>query len=347
MSTHEPLLISAYRGKQGERPPVWLMRQAGRFLPEYRELRARHSLLELFQTPRLAAEVTLQPLNRFALDAAIIFADILTPLIGLGFDLQFVEGRGPRFRNPLDDPLRVARLRVPRPEENAAYTIEAVRIAAAELSRRDLPLIGFCGAPFTLSCYLIEGGSPDANLVRVKRFMLQHPAAWQELQELLVELLSGYLAAQVGAGAAAVQIFDSWLGGLAPAEYARCAAPYLARLIAACKAKAGVPVVFFSTGTSGLLPRFAGLGADCIGVDWRISLGAADRLLGGTLPLQGNLDPALLCGPLDALLPAAAAVIREGRTLRGHVFNLGHGVLPETPLESVEKLVELVRSSTV
>ena len=343
MNTEQPLLLQAYRGKRGARTPVWFMRQAGRFLPEYRELRNRHSLLELFRTPRLAAEVTLQPLRRYDLDAAIIFADILTPIIGLGFELDFVEGEGPRIANPLDDPGRAARLVVPPVEENVGYTLEAITLATEELRGRNIPLIGFCGAPFTLSCYLIAGGSPDSNLVKPKRFMLEHPEAWHVLQDRLAELLGDYLIAQVRAGARALQIFDSWLGGLAPREYHTFVEPHLTQLIARVRAAVDAPIVFFSTGTAGLLPYFSALGADCIGVDWRVSLRQAAALLGTKGPLQGNLDPALLCGPRDALCAAAADILEQGKELPAHVFNLGHGILPPTPIDNVAAVVDLIR----
>ncbi len=343
INVEESLLLKAYRGERAERAPVWLMRQAGRFLPEYQQLRERFTLLELFRTPALAAQVTLQPLERFELDAGIIFADILTPLIGLGFELEFAEGTGPRFSRPLE-PEALPGLRVPEIESSVGYTLEAISIASQTLRVRGIPLIGFCGAPFTLSSYLIEGSSPARGMHKTKRFMIEHADAWHGLQQILTDLLSEYLIAQARAGANALQIFDSWLGNLGPADYREFVEPYLRELIARVRVAVDVPMVFFSTETSALLPALSSLNADCIGVDWRVSLKDAERLIGLPVPIQGNLDPIVLCSSRERVIREVRRVLEEGKTLKApHIFNVGHGVIPETSLDNVSLLVKLVR----
>ena len=319
------------------------MRQAGRYLPEYRELRQKHSMLDLITTPELAAEVTLQPLQRFPLDAAIIFADILNPLIGMGAKLAFIEGQGPVIENELREGAAVAKLIVPEVEESVGYTLAALRLVKDALASRNIPVLGFAGAPFTLSTYMIEG-RPSKNFVATKRFMAEQGAAWELLQEKLVAYMADYLTAQVRAGAAAVQIFDSALGIVSPEAYEQQVAPYLKHLIQLVRERITAPVIYFAVNSAALFPRFADLGADVIGVDWRMSLGAAESLLGGNYPLQGNLDPALLCGEWQPLESAARRVLIEGRKLPGHIFNLGHGVLPDARIENIDKLVELIQT---
>jgi len=334
------LFIDTLRGKRGPRPPVWLMRQAGRYLPEYRALREKSSMLEMVMTPELACEVTLQPLRRFPLDAAIIFADILTPLIGMGSRLEFKKGEGPVIENPVRSAADVAKLRLPAPAENVQYTLDAIRLVVGELGEKT-PLIGFSGAPFTLSCYLIEGQSPG-DLERTKAMMVADPAAWHALQEKLVTLCVEYLVAQAEAGCRSLQVFDSWLGHLGPREYERFVEPYLVKVFHEVRKRADVPVVFFATGVTGLFPQLARLDAHAFGVDWRVSLPQALRLLGREVPLQGNLDPQILAGPWEYVERAAREVLAEGASVPAHVFNLGHGVLPHTPPENVQRLVDLV-----
>lgn len=336
------LFIETLRGKRGARAPVWLMRQAGRYLPEYRALREKHSMLQMVMTPELACEVTLQPLRRFPLDAGIIFADILTPLIGMGAKLEFKKGEGPVIENPVRSAADVASLRLPAPAENTPYTLEAIALVVRELGERT-PLIGFSGAPFTLSCYLIEGQSPG-GLERTKAMMVGDPAAWHALQEKLVTLCVEYLVAQVEAGCSSLQIFDSWLGYLGPREYERFVEPYLCQVVSQVRARVNVPLVFFATGVSGLFPQLAKLDAHAFGVDWRISLPQARALLGRDVPLQGNLDPQILAGPWEYVERALREILAEGATLPAHVFNLGHGVLPHTPPDNVRRLVELVHA---
>ncbi len=331
--------LRACRREPVDCTPIWLMRQAGRFLPEYRQLRQQHPMLEMIKTPELAVEVTLQPLRRFDLDAAIIFADILPPLEALGIQVEFVRGEGPAIHQPVRSAADVERLRVPSVEEIAPYTQEAVRLASRELAGR-VPLIGFSGAPFTLAAYLVEGGSSH-DYARPKRLMYEEPAAWHSLMGKLAHLVGSYLQAQVRAGAQALQMFDSWVGVLSPADYREFVLPYSRRALEMARAS-GVPVIHFTTGTTGMLETIGDAGGDVIGVDWRIDLGAAWGRLGPEVGIQGNLDPMTLLAPLPVLLERAAEVLRQAAGRPGHIFNLGHGVLPETPLENVQGLVEFV-----
>ena len=337
------LFIDTLKGKRSAETPIWLMRQAGRYLPEYRALREKNSMLQMVQTPEFACEVTLQPLRRFPLDAGIIFADILTPLIGMGIGLEFKKGEGPVIDNPVRSVADVSRLRVPKPEENVQYTLDAIKLVVKELNGKT-PLIGFSGAPFTLSSYLIEGQSPgDSDLRLTKGLMVSNPEAWHELQEKLVTLCVDYLVAQVEAGCESLQIFDSWLGYVGPREYDRFVEPYLVKIITQVKERVSVPVVFFATGVSSLFPRLAKLPADAFGVDWRISLPDAAKLIGRAVPLQGNLDPQLLAASWEYVEQSARAILDEAATLPAHVFNLGHGVLQYTPVENVQRLIEFVK----
>jgi uroporphyrinogen decarboxylase len=317
------------------------MRQAGRYLPEYRALREKNSMLQMVMTPELACEVTLQPLRRFALDAGIIFADILTPLIGMGANLEFRKGEGPIIDNPVRSRSDVERLRVPHPTENVQYTLEAIRLVTTELGDKT-PLIGFCGAPFTLATYLIEGQSPG-DLEHTKGMMTREPDTWHLLQSKLTKLSADYLIAQVEAGCRALQIFDSWLGYVGPREYDRFVQPYLHELVSQVRSRTDVPVVFFATGVAGLFPKLSELDVSAFGVDWRLSLPQAKGLLGRNLPLQGNLDPQILTGDWSYVERSAKAILDEAKAIKAHVFNLGHGILPHTPVANVERLVALVK----
>ena len=334
--------LAVLRGERAETTPIWLMRQAGRYLPEYREIRAKHSMLQMVMTPELAAEVTLQPLRRFPLDAAIIFADILTPLIGMGADLEFKQGEGPVISNPIKTSEDVEKLVTSDPRESVAYTINAVRLVVKELSGKT-PLIGFSGAPFTLSCYLIEGGSPG-DLGRTKALMSGAPEVWHALQKKLVPLVVEYLVAQEEAGCEALQLFDSWLGYLGPSDYLAYVEPYLRDIVTQVRARCKAPLIFFSTGTASLYPMLGKLPVSALGVDWRSSLTDAAARFGANLPLQGNLDPQLMPGPWPRIEKEALRILEEAKSLPGHVFNLGHGVIPSVPPENVERLVHLVRS---
>jgi uroporphyrinogen decarboxylase len=316
------------------------MRQAGRYLPAYRELRERYSLLELIKNPALACEVTLQPIEAFDLDAAIIFADILPPLEAMGLPLEFVHGEGPTLGNPVRTARDVARLRVTPPEESLSFTLDAIRLARAEMDQRGLPLIGFSGAPFTLAAYAVEGGA-SRTYQQVKGLMMSEPDTWHALMSKLSEVVGRYLHAQIRAGAQVVQLFDSWVGQLAPDDYRRLVMPYTRQAIALAR-EGDVPIIHFSTQTSGMLDLVRDAGGDVIGVDWRIDLDAAWQRLGDQVAIQGNLDPLALLTPWPELRARAQMVLDRAGGRPGHVFNLGHGVLPETPVENVKRLVEFV-----
>jgi uroporphyrinogen decarboxylase len=307
-------------------------------------LRQRYGILEIIKQPELALEVTLQPINAFDLDAAIIFADNLPLLEGMGLSLGFVRGEGPLIHNPLRTAADVARLASPPPEEALPFTLEAIRLARRELDPRGIPLIGFSGAPFTLACYAIEGGA-SRHHARTKQLMFGEPIIWDELMTKLSDAAASYLVAQIDAGAQAVQLFDSWCGELSPADYRACVLPHMKRLVSTVRA-AGVPVILFGVGTSGLLDALRETGADVIGVDWRIDLWAARRQLGDSVAVQGNLDPIALFAPWDAIQPRAQAVLDAAGGQPGHIFNLGHGVLPETPVDHVKRLCEYVHAAS-
>ena len=331
--------LRACRREPVDRTPVWFMRQAGRYMPEYRKVREKHAILEVIKTPDLAVEVTLQPLKAFDLDAAIIFADILPPLEGMGIELEFVKGEGPIIHNPVRRPADIDALRVPPAEENVWFTLDAIRLARRELDGK-VPLIGFSGAPFTLASYLIEGGS-SRHYLRTKGLMYEHPAAWHALMDKLAQLVADYLRAQVVAGAQALQLFDSWVGALSPGDYREHVLPYSRRVIETARST-GVPVIHFGTNTNGMLELMKEAGSDVIGVDWRINLDDARRRLGDNVAIQGNLDPVALFAPLPELERRAADVLRRAGGRPGHIFNLGHGILPQTPVENVAALVGFV-----
>ena len=314
-----------------ERTPVWFMRQAGRSLPEYCALRERHTFFEVASTPDLCAEVTLQPVRRHGVDAAVIFADIVTPVVGMGVDVELVEGVGPVIERPVASRADVERLVVGDPDENV---LEAMRIVRRELDP-EKALVGFCGAPFTVAGYLVEG-RPSRDFARTKALMYREPAVWHALMERLTEQFVRYVAAQVDAGADVVQIFDSWVGALSAADYAEHVEPYSSRLL---RAAVDAPTIHFGTGmTEPLLDLVVRAGGDVIGVDWRLPLSAVpeDRAV------QGNLDPAVLLGPWEHVEREALAVLAAGAG-RAHVFNLGHGVLPQTDPEILTRLTALVR----
>ncbi len=325
--------------------PIWLMRQAGRYMSEYRDLRAKHSMLDLIQNPELAAEVTLQPINAFNLDAAIIFADILPPLIGMGLKLEFVKGEGPVIYNPIRSRADVEKLTTPPAVEGLKSTLEAIKIVVAELASRDIPLIGFAGAPFTLASYAIEGGG-SKDYARTKALMYSDPEAWEMLMEKLISVQADYLLRQAEAGASALQVFDSWAGlALGKDTYNRYVAPYNSRLFTNLKS-AGVPVVNFSTGTFPYLEDVAACGGDVIGVDFRMPLAAAWEKIGYDRAIQGNLDPITLLAPWPELRSAIDRVLNEAAGRPGHIFNLGHGLFKETPVEAVRRLVDYVHERT-
>ncbi len=331
--------LKACRREPVDATPVWFMRQAGRYMAEYRALRERHSILELCHTPELAAEVTLQPIRRFDLDAAIIFADILLPFEPLGLGLSFAQGEGPVIARPIRDAAAVTALPAIDPEEHLGYVLQTVRRVRAELPAQ-IALIGFAGAPFTLASYAIEGGA-SRDFARTKRFMYSNAAAWHTLLGRLAELVGTFLAAQARAGANAVQLFDSWVGCLSPGDYREYVQPHSRHAIELAGA-GGTPVIHFGTGTAGFLADFAAAGGDVIGVDWRQPLDQAWRTIGPERGIQGNLDPIALFAPPDELRRRVQDVLAAAGGRAGHIFNLGHGVLPETPLEAVERVIAQV-----
>lgn len=335
--------LRACRREPVDATPVWLMRQAGRYMEEYRKLREKYTILEMIKTPELACEVTMQPIKAFDLDAAIIFADILPPLAGMGLELDFVKGEGPAIYNPVRTAEDVNRLRVNPPQETLWFTLEAVKLARAELDSRALPLIGFSGAPFTLAAYAIEGGG-SKNFVEVKSFMLRETAAWHHLMEKLSEVVGHYLLAQAHAGANALQLFDSWVGALSPDDYRELVMPYSQRALEIAR-QAGVPVIHFGTETNGMLELIREAGGDVIGVDWRIDLDVAWERL-GDVAVQGNLDPVALFAPWPELEKRAKQVLDRAGNGTGHIFNLGHGILPKTPVDNVKRLVDFVHEYT-
>ena len=334
--------LEACRRQPAPHTPVWLMRQAGRYLPEYRALRERHSMSEMLGSPELAVEATLQPLRRFPLDAAIIFMDILPPLAGMGLSVSFGAGggEGPSVSNPLTTTRDIDMLAAPPASESLGVHLEAIRMARAELEPRGTPLIGFCGAPFTLASYAVEG-TGSRTFARTKALMYSEPAAWRRLMSKLVTVLSDFLTAQVKAGAAALQVFDSWAGlALGRDDYVRYVQPYNRRLFSAVKA-AGVPVINFSTGTAAYIEEVAACGGDVVGVDWRMPMEDYRRRIGPEQGIQGNLDPVALFAPWRELEPRIDAILASAGG-NGHLFNLGHGILPDTPMDSVARLVDRV-----
>lgn len=333
--------LRACRRQPVDCTPVWFMRQAGRYLPEYRRIRERYGLLDICRAPDLAAEVTLQPVRTLGVDAAILFADILLPLIPMGVELHFAAGEGPVIGHPVRSATDVAALRPLEPEADLPFVLETIRLVRRELDGR-VPLIGFAGAPFTLASYLIEGGA-SRDYVPTRRFMWCAPDAWHMLMDRLAEAVTAYLRAQVRAGAQALQLFDSWVGCLSPNDYREYVFPYSRRVLSAL-AEEGVPVIHFGTGTAGLLEWMRDAGGDVIGVDWRIGLGTAWQRLGTQVAIQGNLDPAALLGPREALEQRVRQVLEEAAGRPGHIFNLGHGILPQTPVEHVKAVVEMVHA---
>jgi uroporphyrinogen decarboxylase len=330
--------LRACRREPVDVTPVWFMRQAGRYMPEYRRIREKYSLLEICYQPELAAEVTLQPVRALGVDAAILFADILLPVIPLGLSLEFAKGEGPVIARPvrtLDD---VQAMKPVHTQTDLGYVMEAIRILRKELD--GTPLIGFCGAPFTVASYMIEGGS-SREFLKTKSMMYSAPQVWHALLDKLSNVLAEYLVAQIGAGAQAVQVFDSWVGALSPQDYEDFVLPYSQRVLAAAKAE-NVPVIHFGTNTTTLLPLMKGAGGDVIGLDWRIPLDDGWALLGQDVAVQGNLDPALLFAPLPEIKKRVEAVLRRANGRPGHIFNLGHGILQHTPVENVKAVVDMV-----
>ncbi|MEL6183091.1 MAG: uroporphyrinogen decarboxylase [Myxococcota bacterium] len=333
----ESLFVRSCFRQPVPRTPVWVMRQAGRYLPEYREVRAKNTFLQLCKTPELAAEVTMQPIRRFELDAAIIFSDILVPVEAMGVPLDFNPGPvlGSKVANAED----VARLSIPDPTKDMPFVAGAIRTFTEAMPA--IPLIGFAGAPFTLAAYAIEGGG-SKNFAETKKFLFSQPKVARELLGKLTETVGAHLEAQVEAGCCAVQIFDSWAGQLSRDDYLDYALPYTVTLVERLKKK-GVPVIVFAKGVHSCLEELSQIGADVLGMDWTLPLNVAGERTGGRVALQGNLDPCELLGTPERIERQVQRVLTEGAGLPGHVFNLGHGILPMTPPEHMEVLVEAVK----
>jgi uroporphyrinogen decarboxylase len=341
--TQLPLLVRAARREPVERTPIWLMRQAGRMLPEYRAVRERWSLLEICARPELAAEVTLQPMRRMPLDAAVLFSDIMIPLAGVGVALDIVEKVGPVIAHPVRDARGVAALRAIVPDEDVPATLEAIRIVRRELEP-SRAVLGFAGAPFTLASYLIEG-RPSRDFARTKSLMYAEPALWHDLMRRLSAIVATYLRAQVEAGADAVQLFDSWVGALSPSDYVEYVQPHVRGIFAAL-GTTRVPTIHFGVGTAALLEHMRDDGASIIGLDWRVPLDRGWEIVGHARGVQGNLDPTALLAPREVMEAKALDVLRRAGRRAGHIFNLGHGVLPETDPARAERLVDFVHETS-
>ena len=322
-----------------DRTPVWFMRQAGRYMPEYRKIREKYTLLEICNQPDLAAEITLQPVHALGVDAAILFADILLPAIPLGLGLEFVKGEGPAIARPVRTLSDVRAMRPVNAEADLGYVLDAIKLLRRELAG-SVPLIGFCGAPFTLASYIIEGG-PSREFLTTKSMMYNAPEVFHALMQRLSTVLSEYIVAQIHAGAQAVQVFDSWVGTLSPQDYERYVLPYSQQVLSAAQ-NGGAPVIHFGTNTSTLLPQMKRAGGDVIGLDWRIPLEDGWKLVGEDVAVQGNLDPAALFAPLAQIKDKVQDILLSAGGRPGHIFNLGHGILQNTPVENVRAVVEMV-----
>lgn len=337
--------LRACRRQPVDHTPIWLMRQAGRYMPEYRAIRAKHSMLEVIRTPELAAKITLQPIDAFGMDAAIIFSDILPPLIGMGLQLEYVKGEGPVIYNPITSEADIAALRTPTAEENMQPTLEAIKLVSDELTPRGVPVIGFSGAPFTLASYAIEGGG-SKNYTKAKSLMYSHPDAWHQLMDKLVTVQVDYLRRQAEYGASALQVFDSWAGlALGLRDYKKYVQPHNTRLFQEL-ASAGVPTINFSTGTAAYLDEVAACGGTVMGIDWRYPLDMAWEKVGFDRPVQGNLDPVALLTEWPTLKARVDDVLARANGRPGHIFNLGHGVFPGVPTDNVKRLVAYVQETT-
>ncbi len=343
MSAPNSNFVRACMSQPTDRTPVWFMRQAGRYMAEYRAVRKQHSLLEICKKPALAAEVTITAAEFLGVDAAIIFADLLLPLEVMDLPFHFSAGEGPMIEKPVRSKEDIAKLRTDRAAD-LGYVSEAVSLVAKHFADR-LPVIGFCGAPFTLASYMIEGGG-SRNYVHAKKMMYNHPQDWDALMSKLVAVTSAYSSEQVRAGADAIQIFDSWVGCLSVEDYRRYALPHVTGMVKQLQ-KTGVPVIYFGTDSATLLPAMKETGADVIGLDWRIPLDEGWSKLGHQTAVQGNLDPVLLFADWKELKARAEEILRLAAGRPGHIFNLGHGILPETPVENVKNLTKLVQEYRV
>ncbi|HTR44847.1 MAG TPA: uroporphyrinogen decarboxylase [Thermodesulfovibrionales bacterium] len=329
--------LKACRGEETDYVPVWLMRQAGRYLPEYQAVRGGVDFLTLCKTPELAAKVTKQPIDILGVDAAILFSDILIPVEAMGMHLEFSDKKGPVLNDPVRTKAGVDRLVIPDTEDSMPFVLETIRRLRAELA---VPLIGFSGAPFTLATYMIEGGS-SKNFLNTKKMMFQNPGLFHAFMEKITQTVISYLASQIRAGAQAVQIFDSWAGVLTPEDYREFAVPYVKTAVSELR-KEGVPIIYFVNDCSALLGDVKKSAAEVIGIDWRVDLRDAVKKLGKKFVVQGNLDPCALFLPKEKIEDRVKDILWKGEFAKGHIFNLGHGILPETPVENAQAMVEAV-----
>ena len=343
MSAPESIFVRACKRLPVERTPVWFMRQAGRYMPEYRAVRKQYSLLEICKQPQVAADVTITAAEFLGVDAAIIFADLLLPLEVMGLPFHFSPGEGPVIERPVRTPEDIANLRTDRAAD-LGYVSDAVRIVSRHFASR-LPVIGFCGAPFTLASYMIEGGS-SRNYIHTKKLMYHSPALWDEFMSRLVAVTAEYSAEQVRAGADVIQIFDSWVGCLSVDDYRRFVLPHVTALVKTLQGT-GAPIIYFGTDSATLLPSMRETGAEVVGLDWRIPLEEGWSRLGHQCGVQGNLDPVLLFAPWKDIQASADRILQQAAGMPGHVFNLGHGILPETPVENVKNLAHYVQQHSV
>lgn len=334
--------LKACRREPVDATPVWFMRQAGRYMAEYRALRERHTLLDICRNPDLATEVTLQPVRRIEVDAAILFSDLLLPLEPMGLPFDFIKGEGPQIETPIESPEDIDKLRIFEPRESLSHVLEAIGLIQRELAGR-VPLIGFAGAPFTLASYAIEGGHSN-NFARTKSLMYGHPESWHRLCDMFATIIGDYLNAQIDAGVDAVQVFDSWVGTLSPADYREFALPHTKKIFDAIGTR--VPTIHFGTGTATTLEDLRDAGGDVIGVDWRSPIDDAWERIGYDHAVQGNLDPTLLLGPVQRMFSQTDDILERVGGRPGHIFNLGHGILPMTPVEHVQMLAQYVHSSS-
>ena len=331
--------LDACRRRPTDVRPIWFMRQAGRYMKQYRDVRSKHSILEICKNPELAAAVTLQPIEALEVDAAIIFADLLLPVEPMGLKLEFISGEGPLIENAITEPEDIDDISTERTDD-LGYVAEAIKLACKHLDGK-VPVIGFVGAPFTLASYMIEGGA-SKTFLKTKRLMYSAETMWRRLMGQLVDVLGDFARMQVGGGARAVQVFDSWVGALSPEDYVRYVQPYSRALIERIRS-AGVPVIHFGTGTGGFFKELHAAGGDVLGVDWRLNIDQAWMDIGYRSAIQGNLDPVALFAPLPELRTKVVDLLKRTGTRPGHIVNLGHGILPETPVENVKAVVQIVR----
>ncbi|MCB2183378.1 MAG: uroporphyrinogen decarboxylase [Desulfobulbaceae bacterium] len=335
--------LRACKGEAVDHTPIWIMRQAGRYLPDYHKVRGKVTFLELCKTPELACEVTLQPVDILGVDAAILFSDILVTPEAMGMDLEFQEKRGPVLPHPVRSQADVDKLIVPDPTDKLGYVMDTIRLLRKELAQK-VPLIGFCGAPFTLATYMIEGGS-SKSFFETKKMMYAAPEIYANMMDKVTDSVISYLQAQAEAGAQALQVFDSWAGALALCDFEEFALPYVKRIINALK-PAGVPLIYFANNGATLLEKTKTCGADVLGLDWRVQIEEAVKIIGPDIAVQGNLDPCALLLPEDKLEKRIQRILDGAKGAKGHIFNLGHGILPETPPEKAKFVVDTVHRLT-